>query len=139
MQACTFFGNRNCNPKIRTQLKESIISLIKNSYDTFYVGNHGDFDLLVLSVLKEIKIEYPYINFYVVLAYLPKNNAWENYSTIYPEGLENVPFKFAIIKRNIWMLEKSSAVITHTPNTTGNSAKMKALAEKKNKLVISIK
>ncbi len=141
MYSCTFFGNRYCEETVKEPLKIAVKSLIKQSYDTFYVGNHGKFDSLVLEVLQEIKAENYHFSFFVVLAYLPRNDFHEKnvqYDTIYPEGLENVPPRFAINKRNLWMLKKSDAVITHVVDTTGNSQKYRELAKKQGKLVIDV-
>ena len=93
MASCTFFGHRECPDSIKTQLREILIDLITN-YDVnmFYVGNQGQFDTIVRSVLRELKKEYPQINYAVVLAYIPgKQNEYDNYSdTMLPEGIESV-------------------------------------------------
>ena len=53
MKACAFFGNRYSDYSVKEPLKEAITRLICDSYDIFYVGNHGNFDTLVLETLKE--------------------------------------------------------------------------------------
>ena len=90
MATCTFFGHRECPESIKPQLKEVLIDLINNhNVDMFYVGNQGRFDAIVRSVLRELKKEYPQINYAVVLAYIPgKQNEYDNYSdTMLPEGI----------------------------------------------------
>ena len=49
-------------------------------------------------VLRELKKEYPQINYAVVLAYIPgKQNEYEDYSdTMVPEGKESVHPRYAI-------------------------------------------
>ncbi len=51
--------------------------------------------------------------------------------TIYPEGLEVVPPKFAVSKRNAWMLERCEYVITYVKFNFGGAALFKEKAIKK--------
>ncbi len=136
MKTCTFFGHSDCPDSVYYLLKEKIEDLIKYS-DTvyFYVGNHGRFDSLVTEVLRELKKEYPNIKYWVILAYLPKCYI-EN--SLFPEGLENVPKRFCIDKRNRWMLEKSDYVISYVTRNVGGAAKFTEIAKKQNKRVINI-
>ena len=111
-----FFGHRKCSEEIEPALISTIEDLIENkNVDMFYVGNHGDFDRLVRKNLKILKEKYHHINYAVVLAYMPiKTNEYnvEDYSdTIYLDGLETTPPKFAINNRNIWMINESNFVV----------------------------
>lgn len=137
---CTFFGNRDTPMEIKLTLREIVKQAIeKYDADVFYIGNNGNFDRLVRTVLDELTEEYPYIKYYVVLAYLPtKNNLSDDKHTIYPEGLENAPYRFAIVKRNIWMLDKADIVITYVYHTFGNSAKIQKKAINKGKKVFDV-
>ena len=139
---CTFFGHSDAPKEIIPVLKNAIIKLIEeNRVDTFYVGNHGHFDGFAESILKELKGIYPHIKYSVVLAYLPRGSEGEYYdfsNTIYPEGLEKSPLKFAIIKRNEWMLNRADYVITYVKTVIGGAAQFKEKAEKKKKIIIEI-
>ncbi len=140
---CTFFGHRDTPTKIVSNLKTTIIDLIKNkNVNSFLVGNQGNFDLLVKKTLSELKTMYPYINYHIVLAYMPTKKDAEYpelfRNTIYPDGLENVPPKYAIHRRNMWMIDKSDYVITYVEHNIGGAAQFKELAEKKGKTVINI-
>ncbi len=141
---CTFFGNRDAPNEIEPLLYQTIIHLVKNKGVTmFYVGNHGRFDRMVYHCLKKIKKHFPMIRYYVVLAYLPRieedSEYYQQEETLYPEGLERVPFRFAIIKRNQWMLERSAFLITYVAHTQGGAGTFQELAEKKGKVVIKLK
>lgn len=73
MAICTFFGHSDCPDNIFKEVKETITDLYQNHDVTeYYVGNHGNFDSIVTRALKEIRQNYPNINFSVVLA--EKNN-----------------------------------------------------------------
>lgn len=136
----TFFGHKDTPAKVESDLREVIKELIeKYGADKFYIGNQGNFDSMVLRVLRELKKDYPHIIFYVVLAYIPTQNTFsDDFETIIPDGIENTPPKFAISKRNRWMVENSEAVITYVTVSFGGASQFKTLAEKKNKLVINI-
>ena len=66
--------------------------------------------------MHEIKSTYTELEFCVVLAYMPTRSTkidYDKFNTIYPDGLENVPYKFAICRRNEWMLKRSEIVVTY--------------------------
>ncbi len=142
MSTCTFFGHRDTPEKIEPTLRSALIDLIENKNVTlFYVGNNGNFDCMAIKQLCQLKEKYPFINFYVVISYLPANTKSDNnvfYNTLYPEGLEHIPPRFAIDKRNHWILENSDIVITYVNHITGGAHKFKTLAEKMNKTVIEL-
>ena len=139
---CTFFGHGNAPKEIIPVLKDTVIKLIEeNGVDMFYMGNHGHFDYYAEIVLKELKEIYPHIKYAVVLAYLPRGSECEYYdfsNTIYPEGLEKAPLRYAILKRNEWMLNKADYVITYVTTVVGGAAQFKEKAEKKKKIIIEI-
>lgn len=139
--ACTFFGHRDCPQSVFVRLKEEIRKMItENQVECFYVGNHGAFDWYARCALRELQKEYSAIRWYVVLAYLPKasdkDTAYEN--SIYPEGIESVPLRYAINYRNRWMLEHSDHVITYVNRSFGGAARFAAQAEKKGKSCVKL-
>ena len=143
MSVCTFFGHKDTPEETKSILRSALIYLIeKQNVDLFYVGNNGNFDSMVAKSLSELQNIYSHIKFFVVIAYLPTHS--ESYiskciyKTIYPQGLENIPKRFAIDKRNRWMLNNSSFVITYVNRITGGAYKFKCLAQKQNKTVIEL-
>ncbi len=140
---CTFFGHRDAPQQIQPNLEKILISLIENNQvNVFYVGNQGNFDSMVRKTLKSLKSVYPFITYFVVLAYMPVENnhfGYNDYSdTIYPDGLENTPPKFAINKRNNWMIDKSDFVVTYVKHNFGGASKFKEIAVKKGKQIINL-
>lgn len=138
---CTFFGHGDAPQSISNNIKKAILSII-NDYgvNKFYVGNHGSYDNMVISILKELAKTNLELKFYIVLAYLPQKEDTYRYSddiTIYPEGLEKVPKKFAILERNKWMLNQSDYIITYVRHV-GNAKNFKELAEKRGKIIIEL-
>lgn len=138
---CCFFGHRDFPDYLCDNLKSTIKHLIeKENADLFYVGNNGNFDRCARRLLRKLKEEYPYISYYVVLAYLPnKKTEYSEGETIFPEGLESVPPKFAINKRNLWMIEKSDYVVAFVEYSIGGAARAVKIAESKGKKIIHIK
>ena len=141
MASCTFFGHRECLDSSKIQLREVLIELIANhDVDMFYVGNQGRFDAIVRSVLRELKKEYPQINYAVVLAYIPgKQTEYDDYSdTMLPEGIESVHPRYAISWRNNWMLRQSDYVVTYITHSWGGAAKYAARAKCQGKCIYSL-
>ena len=108
----------------------------------FYVGNNGQFDHLVAAVLRELKSRHPQISYSIVLAYLPEREKEHNQlsytETIYPEGLEDTPPRFAISKRNKWMVQQSEYVIAYVEHSFGGAAQFTEYARKKHRTVINL-
>lgn len=141
---CTFFGNRDTNiKKVEAVLLKTLIKLIENNnVDVFYVGNQGNFDFAVQKQLNILQKTYPHIKYSIVLAYLPKEKSdfykIDFSDSFLPEGVETGPIKFAIDRRNRWLINNSDYVVTCVRSTVGGAAKYKALAEKKGKTIINI-
>lgn len=136
---CAFFGHRDAPLEIREKLKKTIISLIEERDVTeFYMGNNGNFDRMALSVLKELSGMYPQINYYVVYAYLPEKGGEDFEHTIYPEGIETVPKRFAIDYRNRWIVGQVDIVVAYVGRSFGGAAKFVDMAERQRKDVINL-
>ena len=138
--AC-FFGHRDVTHDIRTKLQSIIEQLItEEQINSFYVGHQGQFDSMVRSILKEFGKKYPQIRYAVVLAYMPDEHIKEVYGedTLYPDGLETVPRRFAISKRNDWMIQHSGYAVCYVHKITGGAAKFRDKAEKKGLRVIDV-
>ena len=136
---CTFFGHSDTPETVKPTLKTAIIELIEKEHVTgFYVGNHGNFDRMAISILSELE-KTRSIRFFVVLAYQPteKETAYLAH-TFLPDGIETVPPRFAINYRNKFMLENADFVITYVTHPWGGAAKFKQMAEKKQKRIIEL-
>ena len=131
-----FFGHRDAPQTILPHLRAVIASLIEEGADTFYVGNHGEFDRMVRGGLAAIKARQPSIRYAVALAYLPRSPL--AYDTVYPEGIENVPPRFAVDARNRWMLAQADVVVTYVCRPYGGAATYKRIAERRGLRVIEL-
>lgn len=143
MSVCTFFGHRDCPETIRPKLHAALVELIEeHGVDSFYVGNHGTFDRMVRSLLRELSERYPHIRYSVVLAYVPQR--WDEFDqrdfsdTMVPEGVETVPPRFAIAWRNKWMLREADYVVTYITHGWGGAAQYAEMAERWGKTIIRL-
>ena len=138
---CAFFGHKDTPESVKPALEAAVKKIIERYPDTiFYVGNNGNFDRMVLSVLKSLSQDFPTISYAVILAYLPtvKSAEFDGLSTIYPEGIESVPKKYAISYRNDWIVKKADMVICYITHNYGGAAKFVEKARKNGKIVYNL-
>ena len=142
----TFCGHSNClfNDDIKKQLKTILENeIIKNPTCKFYLGGYGDFDSLCLRTLRELKKEFQDIELIFITPYIDKNYsrlefAKYHYDDVIFPSLESVPRKFAILKRNEWMVDSADLVIAYLKYSWGGAAKTLEYAKRKKKTIINL-
>lgn len=143
-KCCALFGHKDCPEDVRSKLEDKMEQLIySGEVDYFIMGNQGRFDSMARSTAKRLKEKYPHIDYDIVLAYLPKDRTgieWEEETenTIYPDGLETVPMRFAISRRNRWMVEQADVIICYIVRDWGGAVKAVEYAERKGKSIYNI-
>ena len=128
----TFCGHSNClfSDEEKGKLKQLLIREIrKNPTCKFYLGGYGDFDGLCLCTLKGLKNDFPKIELIFISPYLDKRYsklefAKYHYNDVIFPPLEGVPRKFAILKRNEWMIEEADLVIACVLYSWGGAVKL---------------
>ena len=133
-KSCCFFGHREVTHNIKPKLTAIIEKLItEDDVTEFYVGHQGQFDGMVYSVLKELKAKYTQIRYTVVLASMPDEHIRELFGeeTLFPDGMETVPKRFAISKRNDLMIQQSGFAVCYVHKITGGAAKFREKCVKK--------
>lgn len=124
---CAFFGHSTVHENISDKLEQAIRTAIEDhGVENFWCGGYGEFDSMAARAAHDLKTEYPDIEVILVRAYMPKNG--EKLSdiyddSIYPEGLETVPYRFAISRRNRWMAKNCDMAITYVNNDFGGAYK----------------
>lgn len=134
----TFCGHREVHEpeKVKAWLKEVVESLILEGTDTFYLGGYGQFDALAAAVVREKKERYPQIRSVLVLPYLDREFDASAYDeTVYPP-LENVPRRYAISRRNEYMVDHADVVVAYVVYSFGGAGKTLKYAERKQKRII---
>ena len=130
----TFCGHSDISDteNISLWLTQTIENLIQQGAKTFYLGGYGGFDELVKSVL----IKYISIEIVLILPYLNSNINADGYDyTLYPP-IELTPSKFAILKRNQWMVEQSTTIVAYVTHNFGGATKTLTYAKRKKKNII---
>ena len=117
---------------------EEVESLIHKGATEFLLGGYGSFDYMCAGAIKELKQKYPHIKSILVKPYLTAPfDKW-----LYDESeyltIENTPKKFAIIKRNEYMVDCSDALIAYAKYETGGATTTLKYALKRNKTIINI-
>ena len=141
-----FCGHSNClfSDEEKEKLKQLLIKEIrKNPTCKFYLGGYGDFDSLCLRTLRELKTDFPDIELLFITPYLDKNYsklelAKYYYDDIIFPPIENVPRKFAILKRNEWMVDSADLVIAYVKYSWGGAAKTLEYAKRKKVPLVNI-
>lgn len=136
-KSCFFIGNREIPEDIREKLTEVIEKhIVEYGVNTFTVGHYGNFDKLVMNVLKELKEHHSKIKLYLLLPYHPTLQKIEipKYfdDTLYPEGMETIPKPYAIIHANRYMIQHSNYLITYCHHI-GNTRNFVNYAQKREK------
>ena len=132
---------------IKKMVKEQIRNIIIDSEMVIcYLGGYGDFDNICALACKELKREYSgievvYIAPYISLSEQAKIKEMQSCglcdSSIYPP-IENVPPRFAISKRNEWMIENADLIIAYVDHNFGGAYKSLQVAKRKKKKIINL-
>ena len=102
----------------------------------FYLGGYGSFDLLAASVVRQKKRLNPQIQAVLVIPYLNRESGEDGYDyTVYPP-LESVPPRYAISKRNEWMVMQADVVVAYVTYGWGGAAKALEYAQRKKKRIL---
>ena len=116
---CSFFGHRDADSSLRSQIKTAVTDLIKNKGITiFYSGGMGNFDSLCESVVRELKKTYP-LKLYLIAPYMTQkiNRDGKYYKELYDDiivpDLREVHYKRAITERNKWITEQSDIILCY--------------------------
>ena len=92
------------------------------------------------SLQDELKNKYPFIPYYIVLAYHPTKNFFNYYDindTILAEIPDKTQKRFAILKRNKWMISKAEYAVTYVCTSSGGARTTQNIIEKQMNLIYS--
>ena len=129
MKSCFFIGHREADERLFPRLEETVERLIiEEDVRHFYVGNHGGFDRIAAHSVITAKQRHPEITLMLVLPYHPAERpleASEGFDgTYYPEGLENVPKRYAIVRVNQNMVDSVDWLVCYVRHGASNSRKI---------------
>lgn len=126
MKSCFFIGHREADERLLPRLQEIVERLITEEGVThFYVGGYGGFDRIAANSVITAKQQHPEITLMLVLPYHPAERPLEAPAgfdgTYYPEGLETVPKRYAIVRANKIMIESSDWLVCYVRHGASNS------------------
>ena len=145
----TFLGHSslyNCE-NLLEEIKRTIMKNINGEDNVcFYCGGYGDFDNLCAEACRLVKNEQEnseivFVTPYITelqqekMKYLVDSKLYD--SIIYPP-LECVPLKFAISKRNEWMVDRADLIIAYVKHTYGGAYKSFLYAKRRKKHIINL-
>lgn len=135
MESCFLFGHRDTPGDIVDRLSEAMIRHhLELDIGTFVIGHYGAFDRTAVIAAQKVKLLYTNTHFLLLLPYHPTAHSIELPNgfdgTLYPEGMESVPPKVAIVRANQLMIQKASSIICYV-NRPGNARNLLEHAIKK--------
>ena len=143
----TFCGHRDF---VETAEAENQLTMFLEKYArenvrlVCYNGGYGNFDYFAAKCVQRMQEQYSNIRNCLVLPYIDQpfldriavfTNRFDE--TIYPP-LENVPRRYAIIRRNEWMVDSADVVIACVKYSWGGAARALEYARRKRKNIIQI-
>lgn len=134
----TFCGHRDFlgNTELKEQLVNELVIRAKQTGTLFcYSGGYGGFDRFAAYCVKEAQRQGDNIRNCLVIPYLTQS-LQDQYNGYFDEviylPLENVPARYAIIRRNEWMVDQADLLIAYVKHGWGGAAKTFQYAKKKN-------
>ena len=149
----TFCGHRRVTEQENVALRLSAVfcQLFENAGEeltplSFYCGGYGEFDYLAEKTVDEYRKKFPdvacekvFVTPYITPSYQERNERLRKRfdDIIYPP-IENVPYRYAIIWRNEWMIDSADVVIAYVNYSWGGAAHGLEYARRKEKKIIMI-
>lgn len=137
-KTCFLVGNHDARPEIYPALYAEIERhIVEYDVREFFVGAYGRFDMLAAQAVNEAQEFHEGICLTLVMHYLNK----ERYDdimhmftdSIFPDGLETSPPRYAITRGNRLMVNRSDYLIVYAHDTTGNTGRLLEYARKREK------
>jgi len=139
---CFLFGHSTAPENILPLLEREIEECcLQKEIKTFVVGRRGNFDKLARTAVKAVKSKHSDVKLYLLYCYHPseeRGNISKDFDgSIYPDGMENVPRRFAIVEANQRMVKSADIVICYA-EYPGNSRELMGYAQRQGKSIINI-
>ena len=143
----TFIGHSTLPTKINIEkrVRTAILSRVpKGERVQFYCGGYGEFDTLCARVAHQVKGEFaagetvyitPYLHGEERLKRIMESGLYD--SSLYPP-LENVPYRYAVVRRNEWMVRQADLILSYVVYPWGGAAKTLAYARRKKQDILDL-
>ena len=142
----TFFGHRDfCESDQDGEKLLLLLESLTGGEDVeFYLGGYGNFDNFALKCCKEYKSRHKNTSLMFITPYINEwlNNRKEYYQNEYDEiiypDIESTPLKYAVSKRNEWIIDYSDLIITYVKVRFGGAYNALSYANRKGKKYINL-
>ena len=133
--------------ELSEKIEKTIIQNIdKEKTTVFYCGGYGDFDNLCAKICRTVKAKQIDCEVVFVTPYITQSQqnkmkdmiGFGEYDSILYPPLENIPNRYAITKRNEWMINESDLVIAYVEHRFGGAYKTLEYARRKKKRIINL-
>ena len=143
----TFCGHRDF---VKTaKIEKTLIELLKffaKDRETIhcYCGGYGNFDGFAAECVRKAKKDFENIRNCLIIPYISPSfqekikYLKDYYDEIIYSPLENIPSKYAIIKRNEWMIDKADLLIAYIKHSWGGAAKTLEYAKRKHAAIYKL-
>ena len=136
MRSCFFIGHREADERLLPRLELTIERLIaEENVRYYYMGGYGGFDRITAAATKRAKQKYPDITLMLVLPYHPAERAVPTPDgfdgTYYPDGLENTPKRYAIVRTNQIMVNTCDWLVCYVRHGVSNSRNLLEYAQRR--------
>ena len=137
-KTCYFIGHRDTPVEILPCLEASVERHIAQYGVTdFVVGKYGNFDRLAAQTVRKSKQRHSEIRLTLLLAYYNPTRSVDLSSdfddSLYPNGLEIVPKRAAIVLANQYMIRQSDYLIAYDNGHIGNTRELVKYARRREK------
>ena len=138
---CVLFGHKDASEKIKCKLENCIIDILsENEYVVFYAWNNGNFDRMAQCVLEDLSTRRPALNYLLYLSKIDEVSLGGSQTrTVYLESLHKVPKRFAISKRNDFLIKNADMALIYVNNRFSNTYKISERLKKRGVRIINIK
>lgn len=131
---CFLFGHSDTTEEILPLLRQEIeLHYRQYGIRRFVVGQYGSFDRLAAFALGQVKQQLQDLSLQLLLAYHPAERQFAlppNFDgSFYPDGMERVPRRLAIVRANHAMLRQADSIICYV-RASGNTRKLLDYARK---------
>ena len=134
MRTCFFIGHRDAPESIYERLLATVEHHISEYGVTdFVVGRYGSFDRLAARAVMEAKQHHSDVTLTLLMPYYradtePLPDGFD--ASLFPDGLETVPKRAAILRANQYMIHHCDYLIVYDAGHIGNTRKLVADARK---------
>ena len=140
MTNCFFIGHRDAAdglfPMIEAEVERCVAEC---GIDVFIVGLHGRFDSMAARAVCEVKKRHSNVRLLLLLSHIKNEPLPKGFDgAIYPEGLEYVPKRLAILRANLYMVDRCDYIIAHVKRHFGGAWQGLVAAQRKKKHIVNI-